>query len=110
MVVGTLQSESQGLGRQEWIITTIDLSIGTPRLSRTYASSDFNFTGSFVKNRHASSQNRKLLLTRWIQRTTAHGERLILLGNLVGIGAPPIEQSTLPDLQRRFDRNSNACV
>lgn len=103
LVVGTLQSESQGLGRQEWIITAIDLSLGLPSPSRTYTSNDFDAVGSFVRRKNAPPSDCQLLLTRWDQRATAHGDRLFLLGNVTGIGSPTIEQNTLPDFQRRFD-------
>ncbi len=98
LIVATQQSESQGMGVQEWAINVIDL--GT-LARRTYFSTEFGPKGSLVLGKgHSSTKSCQLLITRWETQLTRHGDRLFLVGQLIDLdkGTP-----LAPIFTKRFD-------
>lgn len=101
IIVATQQSESQGMGVQEWQVNVID-STG----HQTFKSSEFGPTGSLVFDRSKRTPACELLLTRWESRQTRAGERLFLMGDLVELETSRSrERAPKPLASRRLDRH-----
>ncbi len=104
LLVATLQSESQGMGVQEWSINYIGTS-GSSVSRLTTKTAEFGAMGSIVR---PSSSNKGgstcyLLDTQWETKVTAKGERLFLRANLRPLTPESFSATPQPVFSRRFD-------
>lgn len=101
IVVATQQSESQGMGVQEWLVNAITISG-----RHTFTTSELGSMGSLVFDRTKPSLACKILLTRWESRQTKSGERLYLVGKLVGMDSDASQNRKAGHaMSRRLDRH-----
>lgn len=99
LIVATQQSESQGMGIQEWSVNTIAMD---KYVRHTYSTTEFGPQGSLVLDKaNPSSKSCSLLSTHWATQSTRQGDRLFLIGKLIDLDTGIALSSTLT---KRFDR------
>lgn len=104
LVIATLQSESQGMGTQEWSVNVLTTAVdGGSTSRRTLNTSEFGALGSVVKSTRRTIEPCRLLTTRWEERETKQGKRLFLVGELADILANQDTPSQPTAFVRRFD-------
>ena len=104
LIIATLQSESQGMGVQEWAVNVLTTAPdGGPTSRRTLATTEFGARGSLVKPRLRTTEPCRLLATRWEERETKQGKRLFLVGELADILTDQAPSSQSTSFARRFD-------
>lgn len=102
-VVATQQSETQGMGAQEWDVNVVSIDGRSPSERRTFTTAEFGRLGTLVRNNSAAGSSCHLLSTHWETRATSQGDRLFLVGQLLELqgGTPPERAKT--SFSRRFD-------
>lgn len=103
VVVATQQSETQGMGAQEWEVNVVSIDGRSPNERRTFTTAEFGRLGTLVRNNRTTGSSCHLLSTRWETRATPQGDRLFLVGQLLELqGETPVEHSKT-SFSRRFD-------
>jgi len=104
LLIATLQSESQGMGVQSWLVSVLDLD--RPDTRRVWRTAEFSATGSVVTSPFKPSRGCVLLQTEWTTRNTRSGDRLFLQGRLID----PFQSLDLSAtvFSRRFDKSFEA--
>ncbi len=97
LIVATQQSESMGMGVQEWLVNVLDPD--QPG-RRTFQTAEFGPQGALVADR-TTPHVCHLLRTQWETRPTQQGDRLFLMGQLISLDdGTPLAQP----FYKRFDR------
>jgi len=105
LVIAALQSESQGMGVQEWAVHVVQFANGVQATKRTLTTADFGVNGSLLRaNGRSAGDSCHLLVTRWDERATRQGKRLFLVGELVDLLKEQSKPDQLNVFARRFDR------
>jgi hypothetical protein len=104
LLVATLQSESQGMGVQEWSISYMGTS-GSSVTRLTTKTAEFGGMGSIVRPSSSSKGHPTcyLLETQWETRPTSKGERLFLRASLRPLTLEGFSSAPQRVFSRRFD-------
>jgi hypothetical protein len=104
LIIASLQTESQGMGVQEWSVNVLTTAPdGGPTSRKTLTTTEFGAMGSLVKPKLRTTEPCRLLTTRWEERETKQGKRLVLVGELADILTDQAFSSQSNSFARRFD-------
>jgi hypothetical protein len=104
LIVATQQSESQGMGAQEWDVNVVSVGEQSGQTRRTFNTTEFGPSGALVKPKAPTDSSCSLLLTRWVTQQTPQGERLFLVGQLIDLHGEVTADHDPTSWSRRFDR------
>jgi hypothetical protein len=112
VIVATQQSETQGMGAQEWVVNVVRWGEHLPATRHAVTTAEFGATGALVMAKAPAGGACHLLHTRWESHPSAQGQRLFLVGQLLDLAGdmtgPPATASFSRRLDRRFERQREA--
>lgn len=103
VVIATQQSETQGMGAQEWEVNVASIDGRSPSERRQFTTAEFGRAGTLVRDSRVAGSPCNLLSTRWETQSTAQGDRLFLVGQLLDLQGEAPQKRTTTLFSRRFD-------